>query len=126
MGKGIALMFKKRFMDNFCLYAAACERHEVMIGKMFVTEPCPPRWIVNFPTKQHWRFPSQMIWVCDGLIDLRRFIIENQVKSIAIPPLGCGCGGLSWPLVRYEIVKALGDLDAEIFVYEPEQKVVLQ
>lgn len=122
MGKGIALMFKERFDDNFRRYAAACKAKEVQTGKMFVTpvhELDGPRWIVNFPTKQHWRAPSRMEWVIEGLQDLRRFLLEQQIKSIAIPPLGAGNGGLEWDDVRQQIEQALGDLDIDILVFEP-------
>lgn len=122
MGKGIALMFKERFTENFRLYAAACKAREVQTGKVFVTtvhELDGPRWIVNFPTKQHWRAPSRMEWVVEGLQDLRQFLIEHQVKSIAVPPLGAGNGGLEWADVREQIELALGDLDTEILVFEP-------
>jgi O-acetyl-ADP-ribose deacetylase (regulator of RNase III) len=125
MGKGIALMFKERFPENFRLYAAACKANQVQTGKMFVTganELDGPRWIVNFPTKQHWRSPSQIGWVVDGLKDLRRFLIENEVASVAIPPLGAGNGGLDWARVRPEIETALGDLDAEVLLFEPTEK----
>jgi O-acetyl-ADP-ribose deacetylase (regulator of RNase III) len=126
MGKGIALMFKERFTDNFQRYAAACKARQVHTGQMFVTEVREldgPRWIVNFPTKQHWRPPSQMAWVVEGLQDLRRFLLENKVKSIAIPPLGAGNGGLDWAAVREQIQLALGDLtDIEIMVFEPTQQ----
>jgi O-acetyl-ADP-ribose deacetylase (regulator of RNase III) len=96
MGKGIALMFKERFDENFRRYAAACKAGEVRTGRMFVTEVNEldgPRWIVNFPTKQHWRGDSRLEWISEGLEDLRRFLIENKVKSVAIPPLGTGNGG---------------------------------
>ncbi len=123
MGKGIALMFKERFDDNYRQYAAACKAGQLQTGKMFVTEPTEldgPRWIVNFPTKQHWRSPSQLEWVTEGLQDLRQFLIEKQVKSIAIPPLGAGNGGLDWSVVKPEIEQTLGDLpDIEITVFEP-------
>lgn len=125
MGKGIALMFKERFDENFRRYAAACKAKEVQTGKMFVTpvhELDGPRWIVNFPTKQHWRAPSRMEWVVDGLQDLRRFLVEQQVTSIAIPPLGAGNGGLEWAEVREQIERALGDLDIDILVFEPTQQ----
>ncbi len=125
MGKGIALMFKERFDENFRRYAAACKAKEVQTGKMFVTpvhELDGPRWIVNFPTKQHWRAPSRLEWVIDGLQDLRRFLIEQQVKSIAIPPLGAGNGGLEWAEVREQIERALGDLDIDILVFEPTKQ----
>lgn len=122
MGKGIALMFKERFEENYRLYAAACKAGEVKTGRMFVTEPAEldgPRWVVNFPTKQHWRSPSRMEWVTDGLQDLRHFLLDNHVQSIAIPPLGAGNGGLEWPKVREQIERVLGDLTIEITVYEP-------
>jgi O-acetyl-ADP-ribose deacetylase (regulator of RNase III) len=125
MGKGIALMFKERFAENFRRYAAACKAKEVRTGKMFVTggnELDGPRWIVNFPTKQHWRADSRMEWITEGLQDLRRFLIDNRVKSIAIPPLGAGNGGLDWAEVRAQIEMALGDLDTEILVFEPTRK----
>lgn len=122
MGKGIALMFKERFHENFRLYSAACKAKEVQIGKMFVTpvyELGETRWIVNFPTKQHWRNPSRIEWIIKGLQDLRRVLLEKNIKSIAIPPLGAGNGGLSWKDVRGQIELALSDLDIDIFVFEP-------
>ena len=125
MGKGIALMFKERFADNFRRYAAACKAKEVCTGKMFVTEVREldgPRWIVNFPTKQHWRGDSNMECITEGLQDLRRFLIDNKVKSIAIPPLGAGNGGLDWAEVRPHIEEALAGLDTDIIVFEPTQK----
>ncbi|MCV0438432.1 MAG: macro domain-containing protein [Hydrogenophaga sp.] len=122
MGKGIALMFKERFDDNFQQYAQACKGGEVHIGQMFVTEPREldgPRWVINFPTKQNWRHPSRLEWVTAGLQDLRRFLLNEGVRSVAIPPLGAGNGGLDWSLVREQIEAALGDLDIEITVFEP-------
>ena len=126
MGKGIALMFKERFARNMEEYTNACKAKQVHTGKMYITETgelMGPRWIINFPTKQHWRSPSKLEWVIEGLEDLRKFILENNVKSIAIPPLGTGNGGLGWPVVRQQIEKALGDLrDVNILVYEPTKK----
>lgn len=123
MGKGIALMFKERFPANMEAYARACKAKEVQTGKMFVTETgelMGPRWIVNFPTKQHWRAKSQMQWIVDGLADLRRFIERNHVRSIAIPPLGAGNGGLNWADVKPYIEQALGELESvDIIVFEP-------
>lgn len=122
MGKGIALMFKERFSENFRLYAEACKAHLVKTGEVFVTEPRElngARWIVNFPTKQHWRSPSKLEWVTEGLQSLRRFLVAQGVRSVAIPPLGAGNGGLDWHDVRHEIEAALGDLDLDILVYEP-------
>ncbi|KRC02558.1 macro domain-containing protein [Duganella sp. Root198D2] len=125
MGKGIALMFKERFVENFQRYAAACKAKEVQTGKMFITavhELDGPRWIVNFPTKQHWRAPSRMEWVVEGLQDLRRFLVDQQIRSIAIPPLGAGNGGLEWTDVREQIELALGDLNIDILVFEPTKQ----
>jgi O-acetyl-ADP-ribose deacetylase (regulator of RNase III) len=122
MGKGLALAFKQRLPANFQAYAAACQRGEVQTGRMFITETpalLGPRWIVNFPTKQHWRDPSQLAWVQSGLQELRRFLLAQQVASVALPALGAGLGGLSWPTVRAEIEAALADLAVDIRVYEP-------
>ncbi len=122
MGKGIALMFKERFPDNFRRYALACKAKEVRVGKMFVTEVNEldgPRWVINFPTKQHWRGNSRIEWITDGLNDLRRFLIDNKVKSVAIPPLGAGNGALKWSEVRVHVEAALDDLDTEVLVFEP-------
>ena len=122
MGKGLALAFKNRFPANFAAYASACRQGQVQTGRLFVTEPLElagPRWIVNFPTKQHWRDPSRMDWIADGLQDLRRFLLEQKVQSIALPALGAGLGGLHWPAVRAEIEAALTDMAVAIRVYEP-------
>ena len=124
MGKGIALMFKEAFLENFKAYEAACKRGELQIGRMFVTERRDfldgPKWIINFPTKQHWRSPSQIKWIESGLEDLARVIAALGVRSIAIPPLGSGNGGLEWQQVRPLIESALSSLtDVEVIVYEP-------
>lgn len=126
MGKGIALMFKEAFSENFECYAVACEDHQVEVGRMFVTERrelIGPRWIINFPTKKHWRYPSKLQWIRDGLDDLRRVMEEKRIRSIAIPPLGSGNGGLEWSAVRREIEAKLGDMEeVDILVYEPTRK----
>lgn len=122
MGKGIALMFKERLPENFVAYAEACKAGRVRTGSMFVTrvdEPRGARWIINFPTKQHWRNPSKLEWVRDGLADLREVVEERKIRSIALPRLGCGLGGLNWEDVRPLIESAIGDLDdVEIVVYD--------
>lgn len=126
MGKGIALMFKEAFPANYREYAAACKRGEVRIGRMFVTEHARltgPRWIINFPTKEHWRTRTRIEWIEDGLEDLRRVIEDKEIGSIAVPPLGCGQGGRSWSEVRPMIVEALEDLpQVEVIVYEPSRR----
>lgn len=123
MGKGIALMFREAFPESSRAYAEACERGEVQVGHVFVTENhelTGPRWIIHFPTKKHWRHPSQLAWVHEGLQDLARVVAEKNIRSIAVPPLGCGQGGLDWPQVRSEIESSLGKLPSvEIMVYEP-------
>jgi O-acetyl-ADP-ribose deacetylase (regulator of RNase III) len=126
MGKGVALMFKEAFPDNFRAYEYACRRGEVQVGRMFVTENAAfsgPRWIINFPTKQHWRPPSRIEWIAEGLQDLRRVVEERGIRSIAIPPLGAGNGGLDWRDVRPQVERALGDLEGvEVLVFEPTEK----
>jgi O-acetyl-ADP-ribose deacetylase (regulator of RNase III) len=126
MGKGIALMFKEAFPANFRAYEDACKQKEVTVGKMFVTENhalSGPRWIINFPTKKHWRNPSKLEWIIEGLGDLRRIVEEHQIRSIAVPPLGAGNGGLDWSEVRPEVERILGDLKGvEVFVFEPAIK----
>jgi O-acetyl-ADP-ribose deacetylase (regulator of RNase III) len=126
MGKGIALMFKEAFPQNYDAYREACARGQVQIGRMFVTEPMrlgEPKWIINFPTKKHWRQPSDLNWIEEGLVDLRRVIKEMRIKSIALPPLGSGNGGLDWHDVKPLIVSALGSLqDVDIRIYEPTER----
>ena len=126
MGKGIALMFKEAFPENFRAYEFACKHREIRVGKMFVTENPVfdgPRWIINFPTKKHWRQPTRIEWVTDGLKDLRRVLEEKHIRSVALPPLGSGNGGLEWREVRTEIERALGDVTGvEILVFEPTEK----
>jgi O-acetyl-ADP-ribose deacetylase (regulator of RNase III) len=122
MGKGIALAFKNRFPANYRAYASACQQGQVRTGTMFVTWQdvlVGPRWIINFPTKRDWRAPSQLAWIVSGLQDLRRFLVDEQVASVAIPALGAGNGGLDWPSVRNAIEHALGDLDVDIRLFEP-------
>lgn len=126
MGKGIALMFREAFPENAKAYAEACKEGRVRVGHMFVTENkavIHPRWIVNFPTKKHWRGRSRLNWISDGLRDLVRVIKAREIRSIALPPLGCGNGGLNWPDVRREIEVALGGLDdLLILVYAPTRR----
>ncbi|MCS4292700.1 O-acetyl-ADP-ribose deacetylase (regulator of RNase III) [Comamonas sp. BIGb0152] len=115
-------MFKERFPQNYLLYSRACKAGEVHTGAMFVTatdELDGPKWIVNFPTKQHWRGDSRIEWIEAGLADLRNWIELSAVESIALPPLGAGNGGLDWNLVHPLITRALSGLEAEIIVYEP-------
>jgi O-acetyl-ADP-ribose deacetylase (regulator of RNase III) len=123
MGRGIALQFKEAFPDNFKAYAAACKRDELQPGKMFVFERHQlrnPKFIINFPTKRHWRGQSRIGDIEAGLQSLVCEIRERGIKSIAIPPLGSGLGGLDWGEVRPRIEKALAPLhDVSVAVFEP-------
>lgn len=123
MGKGIALQFKKAFPENFKAYKKASDNKKVVVGSMFIFDAGStfnPRFIINFPTKIHWREKSKYKFIEDGLKDLRIQIESYKIKSIAIPPLGCGLGGLEWSKVRLMIEWILGDLDIEIIVFEPK------
>jgi len=123
MGRGIALQFKNAFPENFKAYQAACNREAVQPGRMFVFETgqlTPPRFIINFPTKRHWRGKSRVKDIEMGLVDLAKIIRDRGIRSIAVPPLGSGLGGLEWAEVRPLIERALGGLDSvRVLVYEP-------
>lgn len=124
MGKGIALMFRERFPENTRRYTEASQAKQVRVGKMFVTETGEffPRWIINFPTKKHWRNPSKLAWVQEGLEDLVRVVRERGIQSIALPPLGCGNGGLAWADVRPLIEAAMAELpQVHAIVYKPTE-----
>lgn len=127
MGRGIALQFKNAYPDNFKAYQAACTREEVRPGRMFVFETgkFTPKFIVNFPTKRHWRGKSRLEDIDLGLSALVDAIRALRVRSIAIPPLGSGLGGLDWSAVRPRIEAALRDLDnLEVIVFEPNSAPV--
>ena len=123
MGRGIALQFKNDFPENFKAYEAACARDEVQPGKMFVFETrtlTNPKFIINFPTKRHWRGKSRMEDIDSGLKALVAEIRNRGIRSIAIPPLGSGLGGLNWADVRPRIEAALrGINDLDVVIYEP-------
>ena len=124
MGRGIALQFKQQFPENFKAYAAACKRGEVQPGRMFVFDMggiANPRYIINFPTKRHWRDESRLEDIDSGLKSLIKEIQNRSIGSIAIPPLGCGLGGLDWAQVKRHIEQVLGDMDAHIIVFEPSE-----
>ena len=126
MGKGIALMFKEAFPENYEAYSAACKAGDVRTGEMFVTEHndlVGPRWIINFPTKQHWRSRTKIEWIDQGLKDLKRVIVEKGIQSIGLPPLGSGNGGLNWQDVKPRIERELADLnDVRVVVFEPTRE----
>lgn len=132
MGKGIALQFKEAFAHNNKVYVAACKRHELVPGKLLAVHDSNllygNKLIINFPTKTHWRQPSEYEYIETGLKALRELIVNDQIKSIAIPPLGAGNGGLDWSKVKPMIIKALEDLPADIQIFEPNAaiKAILQ
>jgi O-acetyl-ADP-ribose deacetylase (regulator of RNase III) len=127
MGKGIALQFKERFPENRVAYERACKAGEMKIGKMLAVRESTTegeKVIINFPTKTEWFKKSQYNYVEEGLKDLVRVINEYNIKSIAIPPLGCGNGGLVWEKVKPMIEKSMSDLpDVEVLIYEPNEAV---
>lgn len=119
MGKGIAYQFKRAFPVSSAEYMARCRRHEVRLGEVTGTYESG-RWIIQFPTKQHWKSFSQLSDVEAGLRSLRRFLEAHKIRSVAVPPLGCGNGGLAWQDVRGLIVRYLdGVPDLTVEVYEP-------
>lgn len=127
MGKGIALQFKEEFPKNFATYAKACRSGELVPGKLLITKETnragEEKIIINFPTKLHWRNPSKYEYITEGLAELVKAISEHKIKSIAIPPLGCGNGGLDWNIVKGMIEEALKDVECEIYIYEPNTEI---
>ncbi len=124
MGKGIALQFKQAYPDNYKAYRSACDRKQLEPGKMLVVETgrlANPKYIINFPTKRHWRGKSKIEDVDSGLNALVAEIEARGITSVAIPPLGCGNGGLDWALVRSCIEGALSRLTrVKVLVFEPK------
>jgi len=123
MGKGLALQFRQAFPENYRAYRKACERHEIQPGQMFVFDTgqlTNPRYIINFPTKRHWRQKTKIQDIEDGLTALVEVVRGKSIHSLAVPPLGCGNGGLEWEEVRPQIEQALSVLpDVRVLLYEP-------
>jgi O-acetyl-ADP-ribose deacetylase (regulator of RNase III) len=123
MGRGIALQFKNAFPENFKAYTKACKNNTVQPGRMFVFKTgslTNPQYIINFPTKRHWREKSRMEDIETGLKSLVATIHEYNIRSIAIPPLGSGLGGLDWSIVKTRIQESLQALpDVHVIIYEP-------
>jgi len=119
MGAGIALQFKNKYMDNFIAYKNACDKHLVVPGKMFIYETnyiTNPKYIINFPTKRHWQCDSQIDDIEEGLYSLIKDIKHLDIKSITIPPLGCGLGGLNWDIVKPLIISILNPISNNVNV----------
>jgi O-acetyl-ADP-ribose deacetylase (regulator of RNase III) len=125
MGRGIALQFRKAFPENFKIYEAACKRGEVLPGAILVFETersINPRFIINFPTKRHWRDKSRMADIESGLDALIAEVKARPISSIAIPALGCGLGGLNWSEVRPRIEMTFSKVpDVQVWLFEPEE-----
>ena len=123
MGRGIALQFRKAFPENFKAYEAACKRGDVRPGNMLVYETgllAGPRFIVNFPTKRHWKGKSSLKDIDAGLGALVKEIQARGIRSLAVPPLGCGLGGLDWNVVRPRIIQAFRELQGvRVLLFEP-------
>lgn len=127
MGKGIALQFKDAFRHNSKIYTDACKKNLLEPGKLLSVWDenlvFGKKLIINFPTKTHWRRPSEYEYIQKGLIALREEILNRHIKSIAIPPLGAGNGGLDWEIVKPMIVNALEDLPTAVLIFEPNTAI---
>ena len=127
MGKGVALQFKNQYPNNYKLYREACKNNLLKVGQLLVTAEDSllngKKIIVNFPTKTNWRLPSEYEYIELGLKELVKLIKERKIKSIALPPLGAGNGGLDWNKVKKIILAHLSELEIEIYIYEPNQAV---
>ena len=127
MGKGIALQFKKAYPNNFNAYQSACKQGDIAIGKLFITKDrnlnSGEKIIINFPTKNDWRKSSEYSFIEKGLDDLVQVVERQNIKSIALPPLGAGNGGLDWEKVKRIIEQKLSDLHIEVVVYEPTNEI---
>lgn len=127
MGKGVALQFKKQFPHNYKVYVNACKEKAFTIGQLLIVEDTSllygDKIIINFPTKTDWKKPSEYSFIEKGLQELVKFISKNKIKSIAIPPLGAGNGGLDWNKVKILIEQYLSNLDCKITIYEPNEQV---
>ena len=128
MGKGVALAIKEAYPENYKLYKKACEEKKIDIGEIFVTETGQlfPKYIINFPTKKHWRYPSRYEWIEAGLHSLVKWLRRNDSSSIAIPPLGSGNGKLDWDRVKPMIEKDLKEFEnkVDIIIIETSSKYI--
>lgn len=118
MGKGIAEQFKKRYPTMFDEYKERCEAEKVKPGVPYTYKIHDTKTVLNFPTKDNWRQPSQYIWIQKGLDRIKEHYKEWGITSIALPPLGCGQGGLNWKMVRSMIIGTLGDIGIPVEIYE--------
>jgi O-acetyl-ADP-ribose deacetylase (regulator of RNase III)/uncharacterized protein YwgA len=119
MGKGIALEFKEQFPDMFDDYVARCNRKEIRLGKPYLYKRLTPPWILNFPTKGHWRSVSRIEDIVKGLKYLLQHYKEWGITSLAVPPLGCGQGQLEWKIVGPTLYRFLNQLNIPVVLYAP-------
>lgn len=127
MGKGIALQFKEAFPENYRIYRQVCKDKKLDVGEMLITEESSETYghktIVNFPTKRHWRYPSEYSFISQGLAALKKEIEQRKINSIAIPALGSHNGGLEWQRVKTMMVDSLSGVDCDIYIYEPSPMI---
>jgi appr-1-p processing domain protein len=123
MGKGIALEFKKKYPKMFSQYKEQCDKHRMVIGKLMLWY-APDYWILQFPTKEHWRSPSKLEYIEKGLMTFVRKYANYNISSIAFPKLGCGNGELDWNDVKPLMEKYLKDLPIEVFIYLGKSEVI--
>jgi O-acetyl-ADP-ribose deacetylase (regulator of RNase III) len=119
MGKGVALEFKKRSPEMFDDYERRCKRHEIKLGRPYLFKRLVPPWILNFPTKDHWRSVASLEAIVDGLKYLSQHYKEWGITSMAVPPLGCGQGQLEWRVVGPTLYRYLNKMDVDIELYAP-------
>lgn len=120
MGKGIALEFKNRYPENNKIYKTACDNGELKTGNVLAVKETDDKMIINFPTKALWKDASKYEYIKNGLKALKYKIKKQDLKSIAMPALGCGLGGLKWEIVKELIENELSSTNADIYVYEPQ------
>lgn len=126
MGKGIALQFKNNFPDNYKGYKKAVDNGKIRPGYVYfvkVNTTGKVKFIANFATKDHWRHPSRIEWIETGLTKLKEKLFELNINSVALPPLGCGNGGLDWDIVKQLMERKLRDYPGVVFIYEPSKEI---
>lgn len=116
MGKGLALAFRKKYPEMYEYYKNACVERNLVVGRLMLYKG-KDHWILNFPTKEHWRNPSRYEYIEDGLKAFARCYSDFGIRSIAFPKLGCGAGGLDWEKVKPLMVSYLKDLPIDVFIY---------